>query len=96
MDEFLRVNLGQLLSMIVFIVGGVGFAYTVRGDVKNQGSRLESIEQELHELRKVVVSIARQEERLTAMDQRMLSQGRRIDRMANQLYRYGKEAPEEE
>ncbi len=93
MDEFLRVNLGNILTIITFLTGGVYFVSTIKASVEAQGGRLNSVESEIHELRKVMVSLARQEERMTAMDQRMLAQGSRLDRITNQLYRHG---PQEE
>jgi len=86
--EFFTVTLGNLLSAIAFIIGGVSFAYTIRGDVKSAVLRLDNVERELHELRKVVVSIARQEERMNAIDQRLLAQGQRMDDCVRRLDRY--------
>lgn len=81
MDEFLRVNLGNILTIITFLTGGVYFVSTIKASVEAQGGRLVSVESEIHELRKVVVAMARQEERMNAMDQRMLAQGMRIDKL---------------
>lgn len=81
MDEFLRVNLGNILTIITFLTGGVYFVSTIKASVEAQGGRLISVESEIHELRKVVVAMARQEERMNAMDQRMLAQGMRIDKL---------------
>jgi hypothetical protein len=83
--EFLSVNLGNLLTMLTFLVGGVGFAYTIRGDVKITALRLTAVEKELADLRKVVVEIARQEERMNSMDQRMLAQGVRLDQIVSRV-----------
>jgi len=81
-SEFLHFTFGNAVTILSFFVGMVVFAYTIKGDVKAQFHRLGSIETELTELRKIVVALARQEERLTAMDQRMLVQGQRIDAQA--------------
>jgi hypothetical protein len=77
--DFLNFNLGNLLTIITFIIGGLGFVYTIRADVKITSVRLSAVEKELSELRRVVVDIARQEERLNAIDQRMIMQGQRLD-----------------
>jgi hypothetical protein len=77
--DFLNFNLGNLLTIITFIIGGLGFVYTIRADVKVTSVRLSAVEKELSELRRVVVDIARQEERLNAIDQRMIMQGQRLD-----------------
>jgi len=81
MEEFLKVNLGNILTILTFIAGGSWFMSNIRTSVDAQSGRLLNVEEEIHELRKVVVSMARQEERMTAMDQRMLMQGNRIDRI---------------
>jgi len=80
-EEFLRVNLGNVLTIITFLTGGVYFVSTIKGSVEAQGARLTNVEDELHEIRNVVVAMARQEERMNAMDQRMLAQGARIDKL---------------
>ena len=93
MEQFLAVNLVSILQLISFIGGGIWVVSSMKSVQQTQSTRLESIEKELYELRKVVIALARQEERMTAMDQRMLAQGQRLDRMTNQLYKYG---PQEE
>ncbi len=82
-SEFLRFILSNAVTAISLFVGMIAFAYTIKGDIKTHFHRLGSIEVELVELRKIVVALARQEERLTAMDQRMLSQGQRLDNINN-------------
>jgi hypothetical protein len=84
--DFLTINLGNVLTILTFIAGGLGFVYTIRADVKVTSLRLAAVEQELAQLRNVVVQIARQEERMNAMDQRMLFQGKRIDDYFNRVY----------
>jgi len=89
MEQFLAVNLVSILQLVTFIGGGIWVVSSMKSVQLTQSNRLESIEKELYELRKIVVALARQEERMTAMDQRMLAQGSRLDRIANQLFRYG-------
>jgi Flp pilus assembly protein TadB len=85
MEEFLHINFGNLLTIFTFLSGMVAFAYTIKTDVRVQSVRLEAIEDELSELRKVVVTMARQEERINAMDMRMLEQGKRVDAQGGRL-----------
>jgi len=85
-DDFFHVNLGNVLTIVAFFVGGLAFVYTLRGDVRMQAGRLESLEREVVKMRDVLVQIARQEERLTAMDQRMLLQGQRLDDLNKRLF----------
>ena len=87
MENFLSFNLGNVITIISFIVGGIMFVNTIRKDVSYQGERLTNIEDEMKKMRDVMVSIARQEERMSAMDQRMLSQGARIDDVIRRLDR---------
>ncbi len=89
MEQFLAVNLVSILQLISFIGGGIWIVSSMKSVQQNQSIRIEAVEKELFELRKVIVAIARQEERMTAMDQRMLAQGSRLDRVANQIYRHG-------
>jgi len=89
MEQFLAVNLVSILQLVSFIGGGIWIVSSMKSVQLNQSIRIEAVERELFELRKVIVAIARQEERMTAMDQRMLAQGSRLDRVANQLYRHG-------
>ena len=89
MEQFLAVNLVSILQLVSFIGGGIWIVSAMKSVQQNQSIRIEAVEKELFELRKVIVAIARQEERMTAMDQRMLAQGSRLDRVANQLYRHG-------
>lgn len=88
--DFLQVNLGNLLTILTFLLGGTGFAYTIKSEVRHQADKLASIEGELVELRKVLISMARYEERLNAMDQRMLMQGQRIDSQGERILTVGK------
>jgi hypothetical protein len=83
--DFLAVNLGNILTMITFVVGGLGFVYTIRADVRVTAMRLSAVEQELAQLRSVVIQIARQEERMNSMDQRTLAQGVRLDQIVMRL-----------
>lgn len=79
MEQFLSINLISIIQLISYIGGGIWIISSMKSVQELQSERLKAVESELSELRKVVVSIARQEERMNAMDQRMLSQGKRID-----------------
>lgn len=43
--------------------------------------RLNALDKKVDKLEGVMVTLARQDERLASMDQRMLAQGKRLDRM---------------
>jgi hypothetical protein len=94
MEQFLAVNLVSIVQLIAFIGGGIWIVSSMKSVQEIQSQRLEKVEQELFQLRNVVVDIARQSERLNAMDQRMLTQGRRLDRLSDKIFR--REHPVEE
>src|SRR6267154_1625585 len=87
MEQFLAVNLVSILQLVSFIGGGIWIVSAMKSVQQNQSIRIEAVEKELFELRKVIVAIARQEERMTAMDQRMLAQGNRLDRLTRNTLR---------
>jgi hypothetical protein len=61
------VNLGNLLTIISFLVGGVAFVYTIKFEVRSIQSRLADVEVDLRKLTDVLVNIARQDERMNYM-----------------------------
>lgn len=82
MDSFLQVNLGQILQVVIILLG-IGMMYqSIKDSLKHHDERLVKMEREVSEVRGVMVMLARQEERYNAMDQRMLAQGTRIDSQA--------------
>lgn len=79
------INIGHLLTVATFIVGGLGFMFAVRADVQvmqraemNVGDRLRAVETQIKQMTDVVVTLARQDERLTA-------HGNRIDRLDERM-----------
>jgi uncharacterized membrane protein affecting hemolysin expression len=90
MEHFLPVIV-EIAQLLVFISGGIWIVSSMKSVQETQSERLKAIEQEVSELRKVVVSIARQEERMNALDQRLLTQSRRIDCIT-----YASRTPKEE
>lgn len=82
MDQFFSINIGQVAQVVTLLIGiGVMFQ-ALRGDIKNQGERLVRVEGRLEKVEVVIVGQARTDERINAMDQRMLAQGARIDTQA--------------
>lgn len=67
------VNLGNLLTIIAFLVGGTSFIQIMKGQVSYLASRLEVVEVELKKLSEILVKLGRQDERLTAMDKRVMA-----------------------
>jgi hypothetical protein len=79
MQDFLSINLGHLITIAVLLVTVTTNFTMLRSGIVRLGERMQPVEDELKKLREVVIVSARQEERMTAMDQRMLAQGKRFD-----------------
>jgi len=75
------VNLGNLLTIVAIGGGLIATFVTMRTNVKGMHDELVDMKQEVKKLAEVLISVARQEERLTAMDQRLLAQGQRLDEL---------------
>lgn len=73
------VNLGNLIIFFTTIMAGVGFVYTMRGRIDAMSARLLVLETDLKKLIEVLIEQGKQSERMTAMDQRMVAQGQRLD-----------------
>lgn len=84
MDQFLYFNVGQIGQVLILLT----VLYLM---YKDQNKRLLNIEEEMKQFRAVLISVARQDERMNAMDQRMLAQGRRIDSLQNASWSSEKE-----
>lgn len=68
-------NWEVLLNIGAIVFGAGGLAYSVA----NLSRRMVGLELEMKQLVAVMVTQGRQEERMSAMDQRLLSQGKRLD-----------------
>ena|SRR5215467_3179112 len=85
MDQFFQINIGQIGQVVAILIFIGAIFQQIKGDIKNQADRLLKIEAEIMQFRQLLIANARQDERMNAMDQRMLSQGRRIDQIADQI-----------
>lgn len=102
--EFFYPLIGQAVQTFAILIGGFIALGALKTEVRFQGDRLESIEGDIDELRKAVISLARNEERVVSLDQRMTLQGQRLDRTIQKVdgfLIYGRRAktiaiPEEE
>jgi hypothetical protein len=79
-------NLSSWMTILSFIVGGTVFAQTIRNDVAILGSRIQKLEDGQHKMQDVLIYVARQDERINAMDQRQLAEGRRLDKLEHRLW----------
>jgi small-conductance mechanosensitive channel len=82
MEQFWQFNVGQVGQVVLILVGGAMMFQRLKDTIKEHAGRLDAVEKQLINLAAVMTGLARQEERMIAMDQRMLSQGARIDSQA--------------
>ena len=85
MDQFFTINLGQILQVGALLLG-VGMMFqSLKSDIKDHARRLSAVETALIVVTSDREIIGRLDERMIAMDARMLSQGQRIDSQATIL-----------
>lgn len=73
------VNLGNLLTIASMFVVGLGYLYTMKDKIESMSARLLVLEGELKKLIDVLIQQGKHEERMLAMDARMVNQGQRLD-----------------
>jgi len=71
-------NLGNIIQIFVIVAGGIYFVWEMRTQLKllrqsqdNIHDRLEKMDTEIENLAKVTIEMARQDERMAAMEQRV-------------------------
>lgn len=89
------VNIGNLLTITTFVGSFIYFIFkvgsrvdVVSGDVNDLKDNTKAMGQELKKLTEVLIVQGRQDERITAMDQRMVNQGKRLDDTIRRLNTY--------
>ena len=90
------INLGNALTIVSFIGGGIIFVVTIRGRVDALTGRISFVEQELRKLLEVLIEQGRHTERMAAMDLRIQAQGQRLDMLTNRVNRRLNHADEDE
>ena len=82
--EMLSTNflnfVGQTIQTLIILVGGIMALGAAKQEMRQQSAQLVKMDIRIDKLEAAFVQLARQDERLNSMDQRMLSQGRRLDR----------------
>jgi ABC-type long-subunit fatty acid transport system fused permease/ATPase subunit len=68
------VNLGQLITIVPILVGGAIVFGSLRQILKDQGVRIESLEEESKKQTEILIKIATQDQRLADLERRMESQ----------------------
>jgi hypothetical protein len=86
------VNLGNLLTILTFVIGGVLFVANVKSDGKVTDSKLEvvdaqfeDIKMELKKLGDILVKLAEQSGRIDRVEDRQLAEGRRLDELSQRV-----------
>lgn len=65
------INIGHILTFVGFVATLVSFIYAVKGQVIGMKVEIKAIRQELTKMSDVLITLGRQDERLTAMDRRI-------------------------
>ncbi len=79
------IGLGNLLTLGMILSACVAFAYTNRGKIDSISQRLLFLEGEIKRLVDVLVQQGRQDERLGAVDARVVNQGARLDELTERF-----------
>lgn len=86
------IRVGDLITLGAFLVGGMGFAWSMRGDIKMLARDVVAHGRKIDKLETVITAQAVQDQRLTDLDRRIeeLRHGRGfIQRDTNGLYGVG-------
>ncbi len=95
----LTINLGNILTIISFIAGGLLFILSMQRRIDAQSIRMNNMEQDLtqvnaetqQEVRKltdVIVLQGRHDERITALQMTQINQGKRLDDTIRRMNTY--------
>lgn len=68
----------------MFVIG-IGFLYTMKNRIDSMANRLIVLEEDLKKLIDVLIQQGRQEERIDALDKRMIAQGIRLDSLTDRF-----------
>lgn len=89
------VSLGNILTILTFIVGGMAFVYSLRADTRVQEAKFMMLTDQMIEVKidvkklsEVLVQLATHGGRITSVEERLLSQGRRLDENIARVNRF--------
>ena len=85
--DFWNISLGNLITIVIMLAGGVGFVYTIRGRVDVLSNRVLRVEEGMKQLIQVLIDQGRADERMTSMQTQLNQQGKRLDETAERLMR---------
>lgn len=75
------INLTSIVTILAIAVGIIITWATLKNNVVSITSEIVDLKKEMKKMGEVLTSVAVQNERLNSMDERMLSQGHRIDEL---------------
>jgi len=88
----LTISLGNILTVVAFLLGGIAFAYSVKSDTKILEVRftmidaqIEDFKEEIKKLAEIVVEQTRQSGRIDRVEDRQLQEGKRVDDLVMRL-----------
>lgn len=91
----LTISLGNVLTIIAFLVGGIGFVYSIKGDTKVNDLKytmltaaMDDFKFEMKKLTDVVTQQALQTKRMDYLEERQTSQGKRLDETEKRVNLY--------
>ena len=89
------VSLGNLLTILSILAGGIGFAYSIKSDTKITdlkytiiSANIDDFKVEMKKLTEVVTQQALQNKRMDYIEERQMSQGKRLDEAEKRMNLY--------
>jgi len=90
------INLGHLITIASFVLGGIGFVWAVKLDtavVKTrldfQDNQLGALTKELQKVGEILISLAQANGRMDRIEDRQLAQSKRFDEMIERQRKAG-------
>lgn len=80
MEPALIGLIGTFIQTAIILAGGFIALGATKNEIRHQGELLQTLDKRIDKLESATVQLAIQNERLNSMDQRMLAQGKRLDR----------------
>jgi hypothetical protein len=91
----LTISLGNILTVLAFLLGGVAFAYSIKSDTKiidikytMIAAQIDDFKEEVKKLAEVVTQQALQTKRMDYLEDRQSAQGLRLDEVTKRLNLY--------
>lgn len=70
-SQFWNLNLGHVLTIAAMLGGGLSAYYGMKADLQSVDLRVSRMETALSQLTQITITTARQDEKLSAMEQRL-------------------------